>query len=335
MGHDVSALVVGIDGGNSKTDVVLATTEGEILSTVRGVGTRAYFDGMTTTVDNVTDLIVRAKVEAGLAADAEVAVAAYFLANLDTAADEAAFAAQISVKRNAMTEVVHNDTFAILHAGAPDGWGIAVVCGAGINATGLHPDGRIARFLALGEMTGDWGGGEGVAMAGLGDAVRAGDGRGPQTLLRTAVAEHFGMPAEEVALAVLEGRLDGDDLHNAAPVVFAAAVAGDTVATAIVVRLAEEITTMIVAHLRTLDLLGQPVPVVLGGGTLQHGPAMLVDGINTRLATRAPLASTRILDVPPVTGAVLHALTLAGADGVARRRVRERFRLTHSGVLDD
>jgi len=331
----VSDYVVGIDGGNSKTDVVIATTDGDVLARVRGVGTRAYFEGMTTTVDNVTDLIVRAKSEAGLAKDADVAVAAYFLANLDTPADEAAFAAEIATKGNARLEVVHNDTFAILHAGAPDGWGIAVVCGAGINATGLHHDGRTARFLALGPMTGDWGGGEGVAMAGLGDAVRAGDGRGPQTLLRAAMADHFGMDPEDVAMAVLDGRLNGDDLHAAAPVVFAAAVAGDAVATLIVDRLAEEITTMIVAHLRTLDLLAEETPVVLGGGTLQHGPAMLVDGINARLAVRAPYARTRILDVPPVTGAVLHALSLAGADSVARETVRDSFRLTSSGIAED
>jgi N-acetylglucosamine kinase-like BadF-type ATPase len=327
--------VVGVDGGNSKTDVVLATTDGDVLARVRGVGTRAYFEGMTTTVDNVTELILRAKTEAGLEADTPIAVAAYFLANLDTPADEAAFAAQIAEKRNAGTEVVHNDTFAILHAGAPDGWGVAVVCGAGINATGLHHDGRIARFLALGPMTGDWGGGEGVAMAGLGDAVRAGDGRGPQTLLRAAMAEHFGMQVEDVAMAVLDGRLKGDDLHAAAPVVFAAAVAGDAVATAIVDRLAEEIATMIVAHVRSLDLLGEEVPVVLGGGTLQHGPSLLIDAIDRRLADRVPLARTRVLDVPPVTGAVLHALALAGAGAAARSRVRDGFRLASSGVTDD
>ena len=331
----MSDYVIGIDGGNSKTDVVLATTDGDVLARVRGSGTRAYFEGMTTTVDNVTDLILRAKAEAGLDAGTEIAVATYFLANLDTPTDEAAFAAQIAGKGNARAEVVHNDTFAILHAGAPDGWGIAVVCGAGINATGLHYDGRIARFLAFGPMTGDWGGGEGVAMAGLGDAVRAGDGRGPQTRLRAAMAEHFGMAVEDVATAVLDGRLNGDDLHAAAPVVFAAAVAGDAVATAIVDRLAEEITTMIVAHLRTLDLLGESVPVVLGGGTLQHGPAMLVDGIDARLADRAPRATTRVLDVPPVTGAVLHALALAGAGPEARHRLLDGFRLTSTGVPDE
>ena len=82
--------------------------------------------------------------------------------------------------------------------------GDAVVCGAGINATGLHWDGRIARFLVLGDMSGDWGGGEGVAMAAIGQAVRAGDGRGPATSLRERLATHFDMATvEDLAVALI------------------------------------------------------------------------------------------------------------------------------------
>ena len=38
--------------------------------------------------------------------------------------------------------VVGNDTFAVLRAGTERGWGVAVVCGAGINCVGVAPDGR-------------------------------------------------------------------------------------------------------------------------------------------------------------------------------------------------
>ena len=55
--------------------------------------------------------------------------------------------------------MVDNDTFAVLRAGTERGWGVAVVCGAGINCVGVSPDGRHARFPALGTITGDWGGG--------------------------------------------------------------------------------------------------------------------------------------------------------------------------------
>jgi len=38
-------LVVGVDGGNSKTDVVVATTDGEPVSFVRGGGSNSHGPG--------------------------------------------------------------------------------------------------------------------------------------------------------------------------------------------------------------------------------------------------------------------------------------------------
>ncbi len=38
--------------------------------------------------------------------------------------------------------VLRNDTFAVLRAGAARGWGVGVVCGTGLNCTGVAPDGR-------------------------------------------------------------------------------------------------------------------------------------------------------------------------------------------------
>ena len=86
---------------------------------------------------------------------------------------------------------MHNDTFAILRAGLPSGaepCGVAVVCGAGINCVGMTPDGRTARFPAIGKISGDWGGGGGLAEEALFFAARAEDGRGEPTALAAAAA---------------------------------------------------------------------------------------------------------------------------------------------------
>jgi N-acetylglucosamine kinase-like BadF-type ATPase len=315
-------LVAGVDGGNSKTDLVLADTEGRLLAWVRGEGTRPHREGMTVTAERLAGLMRRALAEAGRP-DAPVTVGAYFLANVDVPEAEHAALRELSGLGVAERVVVRNDTLAILRAGAPEGWGVAVVSGAGINAVGVHPRGGSARFLSLGDITGDWGGGMGVARAGLGAAVRAGDGRGPATALREVLPAWFELPTvEAVALAVSTGGIPVAALHGLAPLVFAAAESGDTVAREIVLRLGEEIVTMVTALLRRLDLLATPTPVVLGGGTLQNGQVLLHDHIRARLAGQAPLAEPRVLDVQPVAGAVAEALMEAGATESARRRVR-------------
>ena len=316
-------LVAGVDGGNSKTDLILADTEGELLAWLRGVGTHPQADTMPVTAKQLGDLLRRALDAAGRAAEVPIDVGAFFIANVDV--PEAERAAVLELSRLGLTArtVVHNDTFAVLHAGAPEGWGVAVVCGAGINATGVHPDGRSARYLSLGDISGDWGGGQAVGTAGLGAAVRAGDGRGPATRLREILPVHFGLGSvEDVALAVNAGELRRGDLLQLSPLVFAAAAQGDEVAAEILIRLGDEIVTMVTALLLRLDLTGTPTPVILGGGTLQHGQGVLLDRIRERLADTAPHAQPHVLDVAPVAGAVIEALAVAGAPLAVRHRIR-------------
>jgi N-acetylglucosamine kinase-like BadF-type ATPase len=322
----MAELVVGVDGGNSKTDLVLADTDGRLLAWVRGIGTRPHTDGMAVTAQQLRDLTRQALTAAARPAGTRIAVGAFFIANVDRRADERAALRELSGLGVVERTVVHNDTLAVLRAGAPDGWGVAVVSGAGINAAGVHPTGRSARFLSLGDITGDWGGGLAVARAGLGAAVRAGDGRGPATRLREVLPVPFGLRSvEAVAVAVGTGEIPHTALHALAPLVFGAADEGDAVAREIVARLGDEIATMVTALLRRLRLLRTPTPVVLGGGTLQNGHALLNDHIRARLAAQAPFARPLLLDVPPVAGAVAEALATAGASARAQRRLREAF----------
>jgi N-acetylglucosamine kinase-like BadF-type ATPase len=334
-GAPETAVVVGVDGGNSKTDVVLADTSGRVLAQVRGAGTRPDLEGVARTAEAVAGLVARARAEAGLTGPPDrprpLAAGAFHWANLDLPHTEAEAHAELASQHLVERLSVRNDTFAVLKAGAPQGWGLAVVAGAGINACGVDRAGRVERFLALGQITGDFGGGTSLAVGGIGAAVRAGDGRGPPTVLRELIPPVFGLESvEAVAVAHLERRVSGRRLLDAAPVVAVAAQAGDAVASGLVLRMAEEVVTLCVALLRRLDLLGERVPVVLGGGTLQHGPPVLLDAIRAGLAERAAGAQARVLDVRPVAGPVLEALELAGAGEDAAARVRATLRVSRA-----
>jgi N-acetylglucosamine kinase-like BadF-type ATPase len=316
--------VVGVDGGNSKTDAVLATDRGVILSHVQTSGTRPHIDGLSATTQALAELVRRAVREAGLPAQTPLAVGTFYLANFDLPDEESAAQADLIGLRVAERVEVRNDVFAVLRAGSTRGWGIAVVSGAGINAAGVHPDGREERFLALGDITGDWGGGYAVGMAGLGAAVRASDGRGPATVLTERVAKHFGQPdAETAAVWVHREPHAEQSLLALAPVVFRAATDGDVVARGLVERLADETVNMAVTLLRRLDLLTSDADVVLGGGMMQSGNAILLDRITAQLTQAAPGVDVRVLDVVPVAGALAGALELAGASAEAQTLARE------------
>ena len=322
----MTTYVIAADGGNSKTDLVLSTVDGEVLAQVQGGGTHPHVTGMDRTAADLAAMVAQVRERAGLPASAKIGVGAFYLANVDVAADEREARAALDRLHVVEQLAVYNDAFAVLRAGSVRGWGVAVTAGAGVNAVGVHPSGEVARFLSLGDITGDWGGGHGVGVAGLGAAVRAEDGRGPDTKLTIRVAEHYSLAsAEAVALAIHRHEIPYAAVQTLAPVVFKTASEGDQVAREIVVRLGDEVANMAATLLRRLRLLDSDADVVLGGGTLQSGNRILIERIGALMLDAAPNVAVRVLDVPPVVGALIEALVTAGAPEEARRRARAAF----------
>jgi N-acetylglucosamine kinase-like BadF-type ATPase len=338
------AAVLAIDGGNSKTDVALVAADGALLASVRGGGSNYQGIGTERMTQVLTGLVREAAAAAGVpsagvssagAGSARVpsasAVAVHTsacLAGADLPAEEADLGALIQAQGWSATSTVVNDTFAVLRAGlADDGahWGIGVVCGAGINCVGVAPDGRTTRFPALGEISGDWGGGGDLGLAALWWAVRAEDGRGPATELRAAVPAHFGLAkVEDVVVGLHVGKIGYAELHGLVPVLFAVAGSGDQVARDVVLRQATEINSMVTAAARRLDLLAAPgIPVVLGGSLMAARDPLLIQAIIDLLAESLPGADVRIVDVPPVTGAALLGLDHVSGSVAAAARLRE------------
>jgi N-acetylglucosamine kinase-like BadF-type ATPase len=319
-------LLVGMDGGNSKTDVILARETGEVLARVLGQGTNPLRDGVDGTARQLRRLVASALEEAGLAATSPIAVASCYLANVDLPEEEVEMHETLAGLGIAAEIEVRNDTIAVLKAGSTRGWGVAVVAGAGINAAGLRPDGSQERFLGIGPLSGDWGGGQWIAVSGIGAAVRAADGRGPATGLSRRVVDHFGVDAETVAVEANRKTITARQVIDFAPSVFRAASEGDAVAAAIVDCMADEVVTMTLALLRRLDMLTADAEVVLGGGTLQGGHSRLLERIDDGVHAVAPNARISVLDVPPVCGAVVGALQIAGALPETISAVRETLR---------
>jgi N-acetylglucosamine kinase-like BadF-type ATPase len=249
------------------------------------------------------------------------------LANADLPEEEAEHAAVVRAQGWSPTATVVNDTFAILRAGSDAGsaahWGVAVVCGAGINCVGVAPDGRITRYLALGAISGDWGGGYGLGVEVLWHAMRAEDGRGRETVLTGYLTSHFDVEkVEDVTLGIHKGKIGEDDLTGLAPMLLRAADEGDEVAVTVVNRLAEEVSVMAITAMRRLGLAGLPTPVVLGGSVLTARNPLLMGGITRRLADAAPDAIVRVIEVAPVAGAALLGLDHVHASPAAEARLR-------------
>ena len=321
------AAVLAIDGGNSKTDVVLVGPDGSVLASARGPGTSVDARRFDTSKVVLDDLVTAVARQAGIDPAGEIAAhTSAFIAGVDLPEEEQRLADELATRSWSPSIRVGNDTFAVLRAGTQRPWGVAVTCGAGINCVGVAPDGTQTRFLALGRFTGDWGGGLDMGVEVMWWAMRAEDGRGEPTALTTAVAEYFGREnASEVAIGIHLGEIDTDDLIRLTHVLFQVSDAGDPVAMRLVDRLADEVSAMAVVAMRRLDLIRQDTEVVLGGGLLMARNPRLVQGIADRVRAEAPGARVGVVDVPPIAGAALLGLDHLGLDEAAHKRLRDAY----------
>jgi N-acetylglucosamine kinase-like BadF-type ATPase len=318
------SLLLAVDGGNSKTQVLVCDDTGAVLGHARGPGSNHQTaGGLEVAMARLNALVAQARADAGLSSADRIALAAVYLAGADLPAELTMLTDAITAAGWADKSLVDNDTLALLRAGTSDPDAVAVVCGAGINCVGRAADGRMVRFPALGTITGDWGGGDELGPIALWHASRAEDGRGPATALTGAVARHFGLPsATAVAAAAHLDPSVAARLRDLTPVMFETARAGDPVARSIVARQGEEVALLAIAALRRLELVASPATVVLGGGVLRGRDPLLHDTIRDRLAVATPLAEITVVTDPPVVGAALLGLDALGTTPGAEGRLR-------------
>lgn len=322
-------LVLAVDGGGVKTDLALLDSSGALCAHVRGGRSQFHYLGVDGCIGVLEGLLTSALTRAGLDPDARplAATAHLLLAGIDIPEELSALRTALARLRWSERFVVGNDTEALLRAGTDRGWGVAVVCGTGINCFGLAQDGREARFLSFGLISGDWGGGGDIGLAALAAAVRAADGRGPRSLLQTAVPAHFGLGDPfAVARAVHLEQIAAERLGELTPIVLAARET-DAVAAAIVERLADEVVGFVRAALRRLDLLDGDPDVVLGGRVLRSVAPDVIEAIGRGVHEAAPHASIVVSPNEPIVGAALLGLDAVGADAAARARARAELDL--------
>lgn len=316
------AVILGVDGGNSKTLVAAVDENGKLLATAREGGSNYQGIGRETAGRILRQAVGRAMDAAG-AAEADVAV--YGLSGADRDKDFAVFRELIAPIGRAKKTVLVNDTLLALRAGTADGVGVALIGGAGSNCIGMNRRGEIRKAWGLGPLTGDRGNAGAVALDAIVAAMKAVDGRGPRTALEDKLKAALGLEALE---DIIEHEFfDCPRPFNPgalAPLVFEAANEGDGEALRV---LREHGRAAADAALAVLRGLGFPsadeVPVVLGGSVYQKGsnPA-LVEALREGVAREFPRVRLVVLKEPPILGALLRGfdeLKLpAGPDLVGR-----------------
>ena len=187
-------LVLAVDGGNSKTDLALVREDGELLALRAGRRqlartTSASTAPSTCSASSSSRRAAEARVERRSTSRSSSSPASTSRSRWSGRPREAAGRGWARARRRSTTTRSRSCAPAPSRAGASPS-----SAARGSTASASRPDGRHARFPALGWMTGDWGGGHDLGTeAVLGRRARSEDGRGPRTTLERAVPAHFGL----------------------------------------------------------------------------------------------------------------------------------------------
>jgi N-acetylglucosamine kinase-like BadF-type ATPase len=260
-------LLLGVDGGGSKTRALIATVDG----VVRGAGEAgpsnyqsASFAAATAALEGA---IKQARREAGLAQGVELAAACFGLAGADRPADRELFGGWAAARGIARRCHVVNDAQLVLAAGTPDGWGLALICGTGSICYGQALDGRRARAGGWGYLLGDEGSGYDIGVQALRRATQTADGRAAAQTILAAVLDEWRLERpEELVAHVYRPETTRGLIANLARRLIALAEGGDRDAQSLLREAAVEWGRLLGTVARQLDM--REPPVALGGGIL-------------------------------------------------------------------
>lgn len=269
----IADLILGVDGGGSKTRALLADRAGRVLGAGSAPSSNYQAVGFAAATAAILAAAQQAAQQAGYAGMPRVAAACLGLAGVDRPADAARFDAWVREQGLAARWAIVNDAELVLAGGTPAGWGVALICGTGSIAYGRAPDGRVARAGGWGYLLGDEGSGYDLALRALRLATQTADGRADaQALLQAILATWQLGDASELIGYVYHPEMTRAAIAGLARVVLELAEAGDAHAAALVRSAAEELARLVEAVMRRLDL--HAPPLALGGGLLTASPRL-------------------------------------------------------------
>jgi N-acetylglucosamine kinase-like BadF-type ATPase len=262
-------LLVGVDGGGTKTEATLArrTAEGAIEILARGTAGPANLRSVSAADawSQCQEAIARAYVAATLAPQPAAAMA-LGMAGAGSQPHRDAFAAEVGRSGAADRWVVTHDARPLIAGGTAADCGIALIAGTGSLAYCRTEDSIEDRCGGWGSLIGDEGSGYALTIAALRAAVAAWDGRAESTELLAALRDWIG-ETEIVQWPSRLQTLKRSEIARGATIVCEVADQGDPVADCLLDQNASDLAK----HVMTLwqrCFQDRQVDLVFAGGLL-------------------------------------------------------------------
>jgi len=309
------SLVLGIDGGSTKTVCVLMDSTGQVLgrgeaggSNYQSAGKEAAFDSIQLAIATAMESTEFGEVAsislglAGVARPKDVQVAHSFIEHLGF--------------KDAEIAVCHDALIALV-GGLGHDVGIVALAGTGSMVYGRNQQGRTQRVGGWGHVLGDEGSAYYIAVRGMQAAMRGYDGRSQPTILQQSLRHYLRLINLEDLVEIIYQRGWGvREIAAIAPIVDRAAASGDEVALGIIEDAVQELA---LATQRVIQGLFSTVDVcVVTGGSVWDGESQMRARFAQTVTMLEPMAKVIPPQNEPAYGAALLALDAIGKAQLGR-----------------
>ena len=312
-------LVIAVDGGQSSTLALVASTDGRIRGEgSAGASNHFHEPGGPERLYAALDQSINGALHSANASQRDVVAVCLGM----TGADAEAAKIVKEMFQAAQVEAFHDTVTA--WAGASLGEpGVVVIGGTGSVAYGQTANGGSARAGGWGYLLGDEGSAYDIGCAALKAMCYEADGRGPTTRLSSQILAHLKL-SDIMALrhAVYAGAVTRPQIAGLASLVGTAARTGDPVANALLQSAGQQLALIALA---VMDKLGDfTLPIFTTGGVFRAGKPLL-SAFESTIHSRSPQATIYPAAFSPVVGALFLAFKGAGVtiDDPLVEKVRE------------
>ena len=298
----MSKVILGIDGGGTKTHALLVDLNGNILATAANGGANWERTGIAATQASLQEIVNQVLGDAGLTSS-NITAATFGLAGIDWESDKELFTPTVKALNLPPNTVFINDSIAALFAGNPSGIGCVSIAGTGGKTSGRS---ATKTLQTMGMDLGEGGGAGQLVSLALDYIARIHHGiEAPSGLTQLLLADS-GF-SDETALFKAVAREEFHISEDLAPDIFELCAVGDQGAITIAIAVANQHALDVIAMLKKLDLTDSTVNVIRAGGLHTAGCAVFDQTFENTLKSAHPGAVTQVLDISPVYGAVIHA----------------------------
>ncbi len=311
-------LFAGIDGGGTRTRVLIVAPDGRCVTLALGESTNINSAGAGIAAINLENALIDAANQAKSPANFAAAFFAMAGVNDSTAARHVSDLIGKFKIANISGYEVANDTRGLHAAAFGVDSGIVLIAGTGSKCYGRAADGREWEAGGVEYLVSDEGSAFDLAIRGIKAALRSMDGRGEKSMLENLIFGELHL----TEYGQISQRLHQDSLTNPgqpmtkteiaalARLVTGAVQQGDNVAQKVLEDSMDSVVETVVAVAKKLNFEPEKTRVGITGGVILNEPGASV--FKKSLQKALPGASVVVPQIPPVAGAALRALALGG-----------------------